>query len=132
MISEKEKWKERRREEKLFPDRCTDALSMHKGTGADGREENKGRWIWMDLERRGGVCDARRIMALVKGKIALTFMWDLAESISPVFLENWSSRYWLPPVRKERAWLHRHQPNSISVTRLLDRCHRSTEVSPFA
>lgn len=47
VISEKEKWKERRREE-TFPDRCTDALSMHKGTGADGREENKGRWIWMD------------------------------------------------------------------------------------
>lgn len=51
VISEKEKWKERRREE-TFPDRCTDALSMHKGTGADGEKRTKDAgsgWI-----RRGG------------------------------------------------------------------------------
>lgn len=67
-------------------------------------EENKG-WIRGEGEGREGVRDARRIMALVKGKIALTFMWDLAESISPVFLGNWSSRYWLPPTARPQGEL---------------------------
>lgn len=111
----------------------TDTPTRYRCTrGQERMERREQRTLDLDGSVGEGRADARRIMALVKGKIALTFMWDLAESISPVFLGNWSSRYWLPPVRKERAWLHRHQPKSISVTRLLDRCHRSTEVSPFA
>lgn len=129
-------WSRRKRsgksegERKLFQ---TDAPTRYRCTrGQERMERREQRTLDLDGSVGEGRADARRIMALVKGKIALTFMWDLAESISPVFLGNWSSRYWLPPVRKERAWLHRHQPKSISVTRLLDRCHRSTEVSPFA
>lgn len=130
-------WSRRKRSGKSEGERRnffqTDTPTRYRCTrGQERMERREQRTLDLDGSVGEGRADARRIMALVKGKIALTFMWDLAESISPVFLGNWSSRYWLPPVRKERAWLHRHQPKSISVTRLLDRCHRSTEVSPFA
>ena len=133
--------KEREREsERAFrcamevAERWSVSKAMHRVIGE--HVENKGRATGPGI--RGYVTHGHRhtrhrIMALVKGRSALTFMWDLAEAISPVFLGNWSSRYWpLPTARRLQGAAVASPPAEIYFrnVRLLDRCHRFTEVLP--
>lgn len=127
----------REREEeawKLFPDRRTVCYRCTRGRRADGREQRTRIWIRGGrLGRGGGVWraadngtrereDRTHIHVGPRGVDFSGFPRELVVTVLAA-----SDR---PSAR--RAWLHRHQPKSISVTRLLDRCHRSTEVSPFA